>query len=66
MIDPRGDGPRRTARRIVDELVDDLTDRRGLGQEWEQIDDVIRLEIVNVWLDIAEREVIGYLEEMGI
>jgi len=46
--------PRQAARRIVDEIVADLTDRRGLRQEWDQIDDDVKAKIVNKWLNIAE------------
>lgn len=36
-----------TAELIVDALIEDFTDRRGLRQEWEQIDDETRNEIRN-------------------
>ena len=36
----------------IDGIIADLTDRRGLRQEWEQIDDDIKTEIRNTWLDI--------------
>ena len=40
------------ARAAVKAILDDLTDRRGLGQEWEQIDDDIQAEIRAAWVAI--------------
>ena len=40
---------------IVRDILDDLTDRRGLRQEWEQIDDDIQGEIIEVWNKIVEK-----------
>ena len=37
-------------------LVEDLSDRRGLAQEWDQIDDEIKDEIFDEWSRII-REV---------
>lgn len=39
----------------VHEIIDDLSDRRGLGQEWDQIDEDIQQEIMNKWMDIIEK-----------
>lgn len=36
----------------VDSIIADLTDRRGLRQEWEQIDDNIKNDIIEVWESI--------------
>ncbi len=47
---------REAARRIVDRIVADLTDRRGLGQEWDQIDDEIQDEIIATWVDLIATE----------
>ena len=41
------------ARQIVDNILYDLTDRRGLRQEWEQIDDDIQQEIKDAWFQIV-------------
>jgi hypothetical protein len=43
------------ATEIVKAILDDFTDRRGLRQEWEQIDDSIRSEIVETWLLSTKR-----------
>ena len=43
------------AGRIVEDIIHDMTDRRGLRQEWEQIDDDIQQEIVAVWRAIVEK-----------
>ena len=45
------------ARKILFEIVADFTDRRGLRQEWEQIDEDIQEEILAGWLNIIEREI---------
>ena len=37
------------AMKAVDKIVEDLTDRRGLRQEWENIDDEIQAEIKTAW-----------------
>lgn len=45
------------AERIVDGIISDLSDRRGLGQEWDQIDDDIKDDIRNKWINDVEMEV---------
>lgn len=45
--------PEDCAAQIVHEIVADLSGRRGLRQEWEQIDPDIRREIVEAWTKIA-------------
>jgi hypothetical protein len=42
------------AKNILFKLVNDFTDRRGFGQEWEQIDNDIQDEILHEWLGIIE------------
>jgi trans-2-enoyl-CoA reductase len=42
--------------RIVDAIVRDFTDRRGLRQEWEQINEDIQAEIKATWKKIVKRE----------
>jgi len=42
-----------TAVRIVDALIADLKDRRGLRQEWEAIDPDIQQEIRDRWIAIT-------------
>lgn len=44
---------REIARKIVDDIVADLTDRRGLKHEWARIDANIRQTILIKWIDIA-------------
>jgi hypothetical protein len=36
----------------IDNLIKDINDRRGLRQEWEQIDDEIVAEIRQEWFNI--------------
>jgi hypothetical protein len=38
-----------SAREIAQAIEDDLTDRKGLRQAWEAIDDDIREEILATW-----------------
>jgi hypothetical protein len=44
--------------RIVDAIIADFTDRRGLRQEWEQIDDDIQAEIRATWIALVNRELL--------
>jgi hypothetical protein len=44
------------AARIVKEIVADLTDRRGLRQEWDAIDSDIKREILVTWRRIVREE----------
>lgn len=40
------------AEKIVENIVSDLTDRRGLKQEWWMIDEDIQKEIKETWKEI--------------
>jgi hypothetical protein len=44
------------AKRIVEKIEADFTDRRGLRQEWDNIDEQTKSEIRATWMDIIERE----------
>lgn len=48
-----------TAEAIVFDIVSDLTDRRGLRQEWDNIDDDIQEEIIQKWVNIVEHKTLG-------
>ena len=41
------------AEAVVDKIIDDLTDRKGLGDVWRQIDEVIQSEIKEIWMDLV-------------
>jgi hypothetical protein len=41
---------------IVDAILADMTDRRGLRHEWDQIDDDIKQEIKTTWAEIVQSE----------
>lgn len=41
------------AETIVAGIIDDFTDRKGLQDEWDLIDDDIREEIKQQWIDIV-------------
>jgi hypothetical protein len=49
------------AQRIVHDIIEDITNRRGLRQEWEQIDEEVTREIGKKWCKI----VTSYLELRG-
>lgn len=41
------------AKRIIENIIEDISDRKGLGNEWEQIDEEIQEEIKEEWLKIV-------------
>jgi hypothetical protein len=41
------------AKLIVEALIEDLSDRRGLRHEWESIDEDIQEEIRQTWITIV-------------
>ena len=45
--------PQQTASRIVDEIIADVMDRRGLQYEWDAIDDDVKAEIRQTLIDIT-------------
>ena len=47
------------AQKIVAVIERDLTDRRGLRQEWEGIDDKIQVEIRETWMRLVREELVG-------
>jgi hypothetical protein len=42
---------------IVDRIIEDLSDRRGLRQEWDMIDPEIQQNIRAAWTSIVREEV---------
>lgn len=46
---------------IENKIVADFTDRRGLRQEWEQIDSSIQNEIEQTWIEIIYDEIEKWL-----
>lgn len=48
---------------VVKRIVDDLTDRRGLRQAWEEVDEDIQQEVVDKWRAIAIEEAEKWLKE---
>jgi hypothetical protein len=42
--------------RIVFSIIRDFTDRKGLRQEWENIDDDIQGKIIETWLEITKKQ----------
>ncbi len=49
------DEQKAVAAKLIKALLKDLTDRRGLGHEFEAIDDDIKKEIIDVWIAIASK-----------
>lgn len=43
--------------KAVNAIVDDITDRKGLGNEWEALDEDIQGEIIATWVAIIVKEV---------
>lgn len=43
------------AEKIVDKLIEDLTDRSGLQNEWDALDEETQAEIRGAWRDIILR-----------
>lgn len=48
------------AEEIYDDLIYDLTDRRGLKQEYWNIDDDVRLEIKHTWVEIIKKRLSNF------
>lgn len=44
------------AEKIVTAILNDLTDRGGLGNEWDAIDSDIQNEIRQTWAEIVDKE----------
>lgn len=42
--------------KIVAAIIDDISDRQGLANEWDAIDFATKEEIVDAWLDSIEWE----------
>ncbi len=40
------------ARKAIDLIIEDLVDRKGLGDEWDRIDGTTQNEIIAQWVDI--------------
>lgn len=45
--------------KIVDAIIYDLSNRKGIGNEWEWIDDEVKEEIAEKWKDIVLRYIGG-------
>lgn len=41
--------------KIVEKIIDDMSDRRGLRQEWESIDDDVKREMEETWKTIVRK-----------
>lgn len=43
---------------VLDAIISDLTDRRFLESEWDQIDDDVKQEIKDTWLEIIYQSMV--------
>lgn len=43
------------AERIVFSIIDDITDRKGLSDEWDAIEDGIKSEIISTHIEIVNK-----------
>ena len=48
------DSAKTSAQKIVAAIVSDITDRRGIGNEYEAIDDDTRAKMIDAWERIVE------------
>jgi hypothetical protein len=48
---------RDTARKIVDDIAADIKDRKGIGNEFEEIDEDIQREMLLSWVNLAEEHI---------
>ena len=48
---------------IVEDFRRDFTDRRGLRQEWEQIDEDVQAEIIAAWEKLTRARLVRLLSE---
>jgi hypothetical protein len=55
--------PRKLARWIVDDIAADISGRKGIGDEYDQIDSDVKKEMIITWLDLAEAHIEKYTEE---
>ena len=51
---------RQIAQKIVNDLAADISDRKGIGDEWYQIDDDVKQKLLLLWLDTVEEHVKHY------
>ena len=45
-----------TIKNIINEIIEDIQDRRGLGDEWDNIDKDIQEEIKKEWFKIINKK----------
>lgn len=45
------------AKKIVADILSDMTDRRGFRQEWDGVDEDIQTEIREVWEAIVDKAI---------
>jgi hypothetical protein len=40
---------------IIEDMINDISDRRGIGDEWSEIDEDIKDEIRATWIEIIKK-----------
>ena len=45
-----------TIKNIINEIIEDIQDRSGLGDEWDNIDKNIQKEIKEKWFEIINKK----------
>lgn len=49
------------AERIVEDIIKDLSDRNGIGSDWDSLQDGVKKEIRKTWEAMVERTLAGPL-----
>jgi len=55
-IENKEDKEKTKSNNIVKEIINDLSDRKGLHDEWDSIDEIIKKEIIDKWEKIVRIE----------
>lgn len=50
--------PNEKSKRIVARLLQDMSGRKGLGDEWDMIDDDVQDEIIQEWVNLVFEELV--------
>jgi len=45
----------KVSKKIVHDLIDDLSDRSGIGNEWDEMDEETQEELIKKWESIVKR-----------
>ncbi len=45
------------SKQIVEAIIEDLSDRKGLQNEWDELDDETEKEIIEEWIKIVKKHI---------